>query len=724
MNIRLFTVIFLIGISALIPTVLASTERPDAYSEWDESSTFTTTGIAVARVVDHFMNSDSNKIETLIADIYTERNEENPELNVTLTETDTDTGIFEGIIIFSETAESFGNTLQVRDGDVVSVEYIYSQVPGSDKREDMIGVGQEKTIQNSQKQSGIDNVDEANKNKVNLPHKPINLLNEEKIRWLESSYPATGTGVVRVIEPDMNLDPDEFDNFDVDVWSDSDLAGIDLTLTETNVATGIFEGTIFFSTNDESSGHRLRVAEGDTITAKYQDRVLTAQHNAVDKIDTAGTALIQGITNPESADNRITLDKTTYTWTDKIHITIDSPEHNLDSDRVEEIGNSGQSPVKVATRHFVLDNYRLVETGIDTGIFAGEVTLTGFSHDADGNANTGIDGNDVADILPSGDGPADGLLPADNDDGITVSFEYAEDQTAIRSAPIVWNEGKVQWMESSYPASSGTGVVRVIDPDMNLNSDKMDTFSMDVWSDADAGGINITVTETDNATGIFEGIVSFSTEIEESRDGILRILGEDAIYAEYEDNTLPPPHTITDEVDIVGTSMIQKIPPLSPYKQMISGTLVYEVICKDDLEKIFRPNGFVACVDSSSIKKLLQKGWSLDLIPVDLAGKWRNTDSQTNDIANMVVTQDGSAATAHAWSSCDPNVLCDWGKSAGSVDGNTAMFSWKVDSVTHKVTITKIGNTLQVDRESVSSDPQWTQNKHMEFVSGTLIAEN
>jgi len=626
MNVRIFTVIFLIAISVLIPTVLASTERPDAYAEWDESSTFTTTGTAVARVVDHFMNVDSNRIETLIADIYTERNESNPELKVILNETGTDTGIFEGTIIFSETIESFGNTLQVRDGDVVSVEYIYSQVPGSDKREDMMGVGQEKTIQNSQKQLGISSVDKASKDKVNLPPKPINSSNGEKIRWLESSYPATGTGVVRVIDPDMSLNPDEFDNFDVDVWSDSDLAGLDLTLTETNIATGIFEGTVFFTTTDDSSGHRLRVAEGDTITAKYQDRVLIAQHNVVDKINTTSTALIQGIYDPENADNRITLDKTTYTWTDKIHITIDSPEHNIDHNKVEEIGNSEQNPVKVATRHFDLDNYKLVETGIDTGIFTGEVTLTGFPHDADGNLQTGMDGNDVTDINPSGNDPVDGLLPADNEDGITVSFEYAEDETAITSALIQWNEGKVQWFEDSYP-STGTGVVRVIDPDMNWNPNKMDAFTVDVWSDSDAGGISLTMTEIGAAAGIFEGTVSFVTTGESSGNK-LRVTAGDTITAEYEDNTLPDPYTIEDELDILGTAMINSPADntapaeevneeilLSPHKQMRNGVMPSKVICDESFEKIYRPSGYAAaCVKPSSIDRLTERGWSIHVL--------------------------------------------------------------------------------------------------------------
>ena len=594
-------------IGSTVSLALASEERPDAYSEWDETSTFTTTGTAVARVVDHYMNMDSNKIETLTVDIYTERNENNPELKVTLTETNVNTGIFEGTIFFSDTKKSLGNTLQVKDGDVVSVEYTYSQVPGSDKLENMIGVGQEKTIQNSQRESESNDVSKVADKNTSLTHDTSNLLNEEKIKWLESSYPATGTGVVRVVDPDMNLDPDKFDNFDVDVWSDSDLAGIDLTLTETNIATGIFEGTVFFSTNDESSGHRLRVAEGETITAKYEDSSLPDLHTTPDDLDVISTASIQGIYNPDKIYNRITLDRTIYTWTDKVYITIDASEHNFDGNKIEDIGNSDQYPVKVATRHFDLDNYRLVETGTDTGIFTGEVILTGFAHDADGNAITGIDGNDVEDINPRGDGPVDGLLPADNEDGITVSFEHTEDQTAISSALIQWNEGKTQWLKGSYP-DSGTGVVRVIDPDMNWDPEAVDNFDVDVWSDSDASGIDLTVTETNENTGIFEGTVFFSTT-DDSSGHRLRAIEGDTITAEYEDNTLPSPYTPEDELDVTDTAIIRNTGVPSPYKQMKNGVMAEHVICNGALEKTYKSDGHPACVKPSSVEKLVQRGW-------------------------------------------------------------------------------------------------------------------
>ena len=49
----------------------------------------------------------------------------------------------------------------------------------------------------------------------------------------------------------------------------------------------------------------------------------------------------------------------------------------MDSGLVDEIGNTADDPVKVSTRGNELDQYKLVESGADTGIFIGEVTLQG-----------------------------------------------------------------------------------------------------------------------------------------------------------------------------------------------------------------------------------------------------------------------------------------------------------------------------------------------------------
>lgn len=73
-------------------------------------------------------------------------------------------------------------------------------------------------------------------------------LNSEKVqvKWLEVYYPHNRTDTVQIIDPYMNLDSETTDYFDVDVWSDSDQAGIDLTVTETGKST-VFEGTFFYT---------------------------------------------------------------------------------------------------------------------------------------------------------------------------------------------------------------------------------------------------------------------------------------------------------------------------------------------------------------------------------------------------------------------------------------------------------------------------------------------
>ena len=113
------------------------------------------------------------------------------------------------------------------------------------------------------------------------------------VQWLEASYPQRGTGIVRVIDPDLNLDPEAADHFDIDVWSDSDDGGIDLIVTETGDATGIYEGTAHFTVTDEPSGHGFIVSEGDTVTARYQDNTLPDPYSTAEELYVIDTMLIR-----------------------------------------------------------------------------------------------------------------------------------------------------------------------------------------------------------------------------------------------------------------------------------------------------------------------------------------------------------------------------------------------------------------------------------------------
>ena len=96
--------------------------------------------------------------------------------------------------------------------------------------------------------------------------------NMARVRLDRPAYRTGQTAVVTVEDPDMNLDPDAEDSFEVRARSSSDMDGILVTVRETGSATGIFEGRVLLDSSGSSEGGaRLLVAEGDTIRAEYKD---------------------------------------------------------------------------------------------------------------------------------------------------------------------------------------------------------------------------------------------------------------------------------------------------------------------------------------------------------------------------------------------------------------------------------------------------------------------
>ena len=372
--------------------------------------------------------------------------------------------------------------------------------------------------------------------------------------WDKSSYNSTDTAIFRITDPDMNLDPDAADAFGINVWSDTDMAGTGVMVTETGAGTGIFEGEISFTSSRTSSDQRLLASHGDLITGEYVDYTLPEPYAREDRMAVTGTASMRAGPAGAIPDVQISMDRDVYSWTDTVRITVASQNHNSNDDAIDEIGSLGQK-VRVATRGGAIDEYRLTETGADTGIFEGQVRLAGFAHDADGSARTGTDGNDVTGGMADGEGPDDGRLPAGNGDAISASFEYTRGQVVAASSEIKWNEAKASWIKDSYPAQ-GAGIIRIVDSDMNLDPDTADTLDVDVYSESDVGGIRMTLAETGRQAGIFEGIVHFITEGRSSGDRLFVAPG-DHIVAEYDDHTPPAPYTIVDDLDIRARASIQ-----------------------------------------------------------------------------------------------------------------------------------------------------------------------
>lgn len=94
----------------------------------------------------------------------------------------------------------------------------------------------------------------------------------------------------------------------------------------------------------------------------------------------------------------------------QVNILIHAPDFNSNSYGIDTIGVDG-SKVMISTRESSIP-YRLVETGPDTGDFAGYVILS----------------SSTSECSPVC-GPTDGFLAASGDDAITVSFTYADGRT-------------------------------------------------------------------------------------------------------------------------------------------------------------------------------------------------------------------------------------------------------------------------------------------------------
>lgn len=249
----------------------------------------------------------------------------------------------------------------------------------------------------------------------------------------------------------------------------------------------------------------------------------------------------------------ITTDKQVYSWTDKVRITIDAPSWNENRNGIDSIGDKQGYFVKISTHGHQLEPYRLVETSQNSGMFTGEVILTGFSHDADG------DGKIDTQPRTTGTGPTSGFLEVDRDDGITISFEFADGVVLTKSAQIHWNEGKISLDKPSYLPLE-TAKIQVSDPDMNLNPEASDTIQIEMSSDSDVAGITIDAIETSENSGIFVANISFTPNDKSSGNRLHAIL-DDRIYAKYVDHTLPLPYNMNDDLDLTTESTLSSNSP-------------------------------------------------------------------------------------------------------------------------------------------------------------------
>ena len=144
---------------------------------------------------------------------------------------------------------------------------------------------------------------------------------------------------------------------------------------------------------------------------------------------------------------------------------------------------------------------------------------------------------------------------------MSVSFEYTNNVVVVASASIAWNIAEASF-DTSSASAGGSAVITVTDADENSDQDVIEDFTIDVYSDSDNGGLTLTLVETDEGTGVFEGTVFFTADGATSGSA-LRVSEGDTVSAEYVDKTLPEPYTDSDTLTIASTLTIgTAFPPL------------------------------------------------------------------------------------------------------------------------------------------------------------------
>ena len=249
----------------------------------------------------------------------------------------------------------------------------------------------------------------------------------------------------------------------------------------------------------------------------------------------------------------IFFDKPIYSWTDKIEIKVIAPSWNTNKDLIDSIGSDEQNPIKISTREYSLEQYRLTETDVKSGIFTGEIILTGFLHDANG------DGDFDTNPRTIGTGPTSGFLEVERDSAVTVSFEFADGVVLTESVPVSWNFGTIKFTKDIF-LSDDSVIIHIIDLDMNLNPEALDQIKIDIFSDSDVGGIKVNAIETSESSGSFVATLSLS-QISSSSGNRLYALPGDKIYAKYDDYTLPKPRSISDNLKVESTALIDSSIP-------------------------------------------------------------------------------------------------------------------------------------------------------------------
>ena len=486
-------------------------------------------------------------------------------------------------------------------------------------------------------------------------------------------YMAGSDMIVTVIDPGSNKDGFEVEyvgnSDDSKLVIESDHGKIDgYSLRETGKSTGIFQGIvgILRARADGSvachdfGGKKIDKTQGTGI----EDGFIACERGGDIRIRyTSRSGSVSYTVFASNFGATVELDQLVYSCTGRVRITAVAPDLNLDPERRDTMGDDGECTLSVRTSLGELRGYRLIESGTDTGIFEGSITLTGFA----GDAHAGPD------AIPRGttggrSGPGGGLLACSHEDKLVIELSMGAGDTYEASAIIRWNVGEIMFLKNTYRMGD-SATVRVVDPDMIVDPDGLNTLSVHISSGSDKTGFNITARDYQPGTGVFEG--SFLVDAADSApsDSKIRACHGDTLQAEYIDSTLPSPYSPHDKIVVATSARVLEasgdLPPSPLERAKLTGIVVRNErgdrlpIMDGDTASITvnavrmgGPRTFTAVVNVSS-----SSGAGLDLLAADLDIGPDGTASHT---FRWSPTHAGVFhVTAHLWESLkEPVPLC------------------------------------------------------------------
>jgi len=451
-----------------------------------------------------------------------------------LSETVIGSSEFEVSLSISETMDYASGTNTIQSGDVITVEYV----------DTADGAGSTSTFYDS---STFD-------------------LRTGTLSVDKDVYVMGSDMVITVTDPDLNLDSGTCESYAMSLieWDSSadssqllndGFTSNPSSLEETGCDTGVFQTVTTIPVLTVGDGNP---EYGEVVTLTYVDSGLSGESDVNgDKSDIETTFSISNF------GAIVELDKALYNWTDTVYITITAPDHNNNSAAEETIGTSAL-PIQVTSRLGKMCEtgtgaYAVAaETGPDTGVFEMEVALTGYSL---GTAHNNPQTTANTSTCSSSSSTGHDLKMAGQTDGVSVSYEYTNNVVVVASASVAFNIAEAGF-DTSSASAGGSALLTVTDADENTNSAIIDTFTAAVFSDSDSGGFTLTLNETDEDTGVFEGTVYF-TSTDATSGSNLRVSEGDTVTAEYSDTTLPEPYTDSDSLTVASTLTIgTAFPPL------------------------------------------------------------------------------------------------------------------------------------------------------------------